>query len=138
MFRCVGIMKFLLKVLNKKKLASEILFSLPQDYKNRQEFVYVCLLGFQKVGILWPNVRDKNKRCGFNSWVGKIPWTKAWQPLQYSCLENPMDKGTCQATFHRITRESDTTEATHYVSLSMHILCVIHFNIFILFYFILN
>ena len=22
-------------------------------------------------------------------WVGKIPWRRAWQPLQYSCLENP-------------------------------------------------
>ena len=23
----------------------------------------------------------------------KDPWRKKWQPLQYSCLENPMDKG---------------------------------------------
>ena len=20
------------------------------------------------------------KRCGFDSWVGKIPWSRAWQP----------------------------------------------------------
>ena len=32
-------------------------------------------------------------------------------PLQYSCLENPMDRGAWQATVHRVT-ESDTTEAT--------------------------
>ena len=32
-------------------------------------------------------------------------------PFQYSGLENPMDRGTWQATVHRIT-ESDTTEAT--------------------------
>ena len=25
-------------------------------------------------------------------------------PLQYSCLENPMDKGTWQATVHRVTK----------------------------------
>ena len=25
-------------------------------------------------------------------------------PLQYSCLENPMDRGTWQATVHRITK----------------------------------
>ena len=25
-------------------------------------------------------------------------------PLQYSCLENPMDRGAWQATVHRITR----------------------------------
>ena len=22
----------------------------------------------------------RNKRCGFDPWVGKIPWKKAWQP----------------------------------------------------------
>ena len=32
-------------------------------------------------------------------------------PLQYSCLENPMDRGAWQATVHRVT-ESDTSEAT--------------------------
>ena len=32
-------------------------------------------------------------------------------PLQYSCLENPMDRGAQWATVHRVT-ESDTTEAT--------------------------
>ena len=31
--------------------------------------------------------------------------------LQYSCLENPMDRGGWQAKVHRIA-ESDTTEAT--------------------------
>ena len=33
------------------------------------------------------------KRCGFNPWVGKIPWRRTWNPLQYSCLENPLDRG---------------------------------------------
>ena len=31
-------------------------------------------------------------------------------PLQYSCLENPMDRGAWQATVHR--SQSDMTEAT--------------------------
>ena len=30
-------------------------------------------------------------------------------PLQYSCLENPIDRGAWRATVHEIT-ESDTTE----------------------------
>ena len=25
-------------------------------------------------------------------------------PLQYSCLENPMDRGAWQATFHKVTK----------------------------------
>ena len=32
-------------------------------------------------------------------------------PLQYSCLENPLDKGAWRAILHWIA-ESDTTEAT--------------------------
>ena len=32
------------------------------------------------------------RRPGFEPWVGKIPWRRAWL-LQYSWLENPMDRG---------------------------------------------
>ena len=43
------------------------------------------------------------RRRGFDSWVMKFPWRRAWQPLQYSCLENPMGRGAwCQATAHRV------------------------------------
>ena len=31
-------------------------------------------------------------------------------PLQYSCLGNPTDRGAWRATVHGVTRESDTTE----------------------------
>ena len=35
--------------------------------------------------------------------------------LQYSCLENSMDRGARWATVHRVTKESDTTEQlTHF------------------------
>ena len=34
-------------------------------------------------------------------------------PLQYSCLENPMDGGAWWATAHGVTKESDTTEYAH-------------------------
>jgi len=36
-------------------------------------------------------------------------------PFQYSCLENPMDRGVWQATVHRAAKELDMTEP-----LSMH------------------
>ena len=34
-------------------------------------------------------------------------------PPQYSCLENPMDRGAWWATVHRGYKESDTTERLH-------------------------
>ena len=34
-------------------------------------------------------------------------------PLQCSCLENPMDRGACRATVHGVA-ESDTTEVTEH------------------------
>ena len=40
------------------------------------------------------------RRPGFDPWVGKIPWRRKWQPRQYSCLENPMDRGAWRATVH--------------------------------------
>ena len=45
----------------------------------------------------------KHKRQGFNPWVGKILWRRSW-PLQYSYLENPMDRGAWWAAVHRVTK----------------------------------
>ena len=45
----------------------------------------------------------RHKRCGFEVWVGKIPWRRARQPLQYSCLENPMVRGAWWAAVHGVT-----------------------------------
>ena len=43
-------------------------------------------------------------RPGFNFWVGKIPGEENGNPLQYSYLENAMDRGAWQATVHRVAR----------------------------------
>ena len=44
------------------------------------------------------------KRPGFHPWVGKIPWRRNGNPLQHSCLENPMDRGARRATVHGVTK----------------------------------
>ena len=54
------------------------------------------------------------RRYGFDSWVRKIlgsgrsPGEGNGNPLQYSCLENPMDRGAWQATVYGVAKESDT------------------------------
>ena len=45
---------------------------------------------------------------------GRSPGEGNRNPLQYSCLENPMDRGAWLATVHGINKESDTTERLHY------------------------
>ena len=37
------------------------------------------------------------RRYEFDPWVRKIPWRRKWQLLQYSYLENPMDRGGLQS-----------------------------------------
>ena len=36
--------------------------------------------------------------------LGRFPGERNGNPLQYSCLENPMDRGAWQATVHGVTR----------------------------------
>ena len=45
---------------------------------------------------------------------GRCPGEENDNRLQYSCLENPMDRGAQGATVHAVT-ESDTTEVTQHV-----------------------
>ena len=36
--------------------------------------------------------------------LGRIPGGGTGNPLQYSCLENPVDRGAWQTTIHRVTQ----------------------------------
>ena len=40
----------------------------------------------------------------FDPWLRKITWRRKWQPLQYSCPENPMDRGAWQVTAHGVAK----------------------------------
>ena len=55
------------------------------------------------------DIRDEGSIPG----SGRSPGGGHDNPLQYSCLENPMERGAWQATVHGIA-ESDMTEATYY------------------------
>ena len=44
------------------------------------------------------------KRWGLDLWVRKIPWRRACNPLQYSCLENLTDERVWWAMVHRVPK----------------------------------
>ena len=54
-------------------------------------------------------IRDPSSILG----LGRSPGGGHGNPLQYSCLENPMDRGAWQGTVHRVT-ESNRTECHVY------------------------
>ena len=64
----------------------------------------------------WLGIREAACQCcrhKFGPWVRKIPWRRKWQStLQYSCLENLMDRGAWQAIVHRVSK-SQTWLNTH-------------------------
>ena len=49
------------------------------------------------------------RRCGLDPWAGKISGEGNGNPLQYSCLGNPVDRGAWGATVYGVAEESDTT-----------------------------
>ena len=51
---------------------------------------------------------------------GRSPGEGNGNPLQCSCLENPMDRGARWATVHGVAQEPDTTEATQHARAVMH------------------
>ena len=72
-----------------------------------------------------PVVKNPPAQAGDMRDMGSIPGLRRspggghGNPLQYSCLENPMDRGTWWATVQGVRKELDTTEATQHAC--MHI-----------------
>ena len=50
------------------------------------------------------------RRCRFDPGLGRFLGEGNGNPLQCSCLENPMDRGVWQATVQEVTKESDMSE----------------------------
>ena len=64
------------------------------------------------------------RRHRFDPWVGKIPWRGNGNPLQYSCLGNPMDRGAWWATVHGVTKnwtQLSSTGVCVYIYINKHI-----------------
>ena len=56
------------------------------------------------------------KNLGLSPGLKRSPGGQHGNPPQYSCLENPRDRGALRAIGHRIA-QSDTTEATEHTRL---------------------
>ena len=74
----------------------------------------LVLDAFMYVGIVVAQMVKnhlQSRRPGFDPRLGRSPGERHGNPLQYSCLENPMDRGAWWATIHGVSRkESDMTE----------------------------
>ena len=60
-------------------------------------------------GLVVKNPPAKAGDTGSTPGLGRSPGEGNGNPLQYSCLGNPMDRGSWWATVHRVAVESDTT-----------------------------
>ena len=65
--------------------------------------IYMGFPGDSVVKNLPTNARDV-KEAGSVSSSGRDPGGGHSNPLQYSCLENPMDRGAWWATVHRVSQ----------------------------------
>ena len=69
----------------------------------------------------WWKKKKIHLQCSYLRDVGSIPGSgrspgeKNDNPLKYSCLENPVDRGAWQTTVHRVTKSQ-----TRLKQLSMH------------------
>ena len=67
-------------------------------------WIYICgFPGGSVVEDLTANSRDR-RNAGLIPGLGKSPGIGNGMPLQYPCLENPMDRGAWQATVHGVIK----------------------------------
>ena len=66
--------------------------------------------GASQVRPVVKNLPANAEDAGSNSGLGRSPQEGNGNPVQHSCSENPMDRGTWQAAVHGGHKESDMTE----------------------------
>ena len=90
------------------------------SWLERPAIILVCLFS---ITTSFPGGLDsKESACsvgdpGSIAGSGRSPGEGNGNPLQYSCLENPMDGGAWQATVHRVTKSQ--TQLSNFTSLSI-------------------
>ena len=64
--------------------------------------------GFPGGSVVKNSPASAGEAGSFPGW-GRAPGEGNGNPLQYSCLENPMDGGAWRATVHGVSKQLDTT-----------------------------
>ena len=78
------------------------------------------MYGFPRCSYLLKNPSAKQDMWGLIPGSGRSPGEGNGSLLQYSCLENSMNRRAWQATVHRVS-ESDMTEAPQYIHIYVYI-----------------
>ena len=55
----------------------------------------------------------RQRRCGFNPWVGKIPWSRRWQPTPVFLLKKPQGQRNLAGYSPWDCKESDANVHAH-------------------------
>ena len=92
----------------------------PLNYTHTK-YVYIYIWASQVVPVVKNPTTNAGdiKDEGSIRRLGRYPGGRHGNPLQYSCLENPTDRGAWWATVHMVA-ESDSTEATSHTHTHTH------------------
>ena len=92
---------------------SQTSFSLRTHYSEKNIYIHLIRVRASQVVLVEKNlaanvggVRETDSILGW----GRCPGGGHGNPLQYSCLENPMDKGAWWATVHSVTKRDDASD----------------------------
>ena len=64
------------------------------------------------LGVGWENECIRQKRCRFDSWIGKMPWKRAWQPTPVFLPGESHGQRSLANYSPQGHKESDMTEVT--------------------------
>ena len=85
--------------------------------RNYQGMIFVCQVGFPG-GSDSKKIHLQCRRPGFNPWVWKIPWRRAWQSTLVFLPEESHGQQSLAGYNSWGHEESDTTEVTEYALIS--------------------
>ena len=84
------------------------------NVRNTLKYTKIIFMGSQLVLVVknLPVSPGDVRDVGLIPGLGRFPGGGHGNPLRYFCLENLIDREAWLATFHRVAKSQDTTEAT--------------------------